>query len=68
MWKKGPLPPDTYQWGGVVPIDYEETGFFFADFQGDKVVIHGAAGENAFRVLKPYEVKWYNNCLDTPPT
>jgi hypothetical protein len=19
-WKKGPLPPDTYHWGGVVPI------------------------------------------------
>lgn len=62
-WKKGPMPSDTYGWGGVVPFD-ETTGggFYFADFQGDKVVTY--PGE---RVLKPHEVVWYDSDLTLPP-
>jgi len=60
-WKEGPLPPNTWGWGGVVPVG-TTNGFFFADFCGDhvKIVPDG-------RVLKPEEVAWYNNCLHLPP-
>jgi hypothetical protein len=62
MWQKGPLPPGTYHWGGVVPVGQESTGFYFADFCGDHVKI--CPGDS---VLKPDEVAWFNNCLDLPP-
>ena len=62
-WKKGPLPPSTYGWGGVVPTDHEGSGFHFADFKGDSVNC-----PLIDRDLKPDEVAWYNNCLDLPPT
>lgn len=62
MWKKGPLPPNTYGWGGVVPVDVDTgTGFFFADFQGDKVV---ASNGQTYRA---HEVVWYDNSLELPP-
>lgn len=69
MWRKGPLPPGTYMWGGAVPVD-EETGygFYFADFAGDHVVLVGTGKDGApDRVLKAHEVAWYNNALDLPP-
>jgi hypothetical protein len=64
-WQKGPLPADTYMWGGVVPTD-ESTGdgFYFADFRGDTVVLYGVEPE---RVLQAHEVKYFNNCLGLPP-
>jgi hypothetical protein len=61
-WKKGPLPPETYGWGGVVPADHKGAGFFFADFRGDSVSI-----SHAGRLLRPNEVAWYDNCLTLPP-
>lgn len=61
-WQKGPLPPNTYQWGGVVPTDHEGSGFYFADFQGDCVKIF--PGD---RVLRPHEVAWYDNSITLPP-
>jgi hypothetical protein len=62
-WKKGPMPPDTYNWGGVVPVGEDTgTGFYFADFCGDhvKIVPDG-------RVLKAHEVACYDNGLELPP-
>lgn len=64
-WKRGPLPPDTWHWGGVVPVGHEGGGFYFADFQGDHVVIMDGSAEP--RRLKADEVAWYDNCLDLPP-
>ena len=61
-WNKGPLPPDTWDWGGVVPTDQFAGGFYFADFCGDYVVIIPGG-----RVLKPDEVAYYNNSLELPP-
>lgn len=61
MWKKGPLPADTYGWGGVVPLGLG-TGFMFADFQGDHVVV--IPGEN---VLQAHEIAMYDNSLELPP-
>ncbi len=60
-WRKGPLPPDTYFWGGAVPFDHEGDGFYFADFGGDHVTL------DTGRVLKAHEVAWYNNDLGLPP-
>jgi hypothetical protein len=65
-WKRGPLPPGTYNWGGVVPAG-EDTGygFYFADFRGDHVVM--LPGDPQERTLKPHEVAWYDNGLELPP-
>jgi hypothetical protein len=65
-WKKGPLPQDTWDWGGVVPVG-ETSGFYFADFCGNHVKIVGLPGaDGAQRILQPDEVALYNNCLKVP--
>lgn len=62
-WKTGPLPADTYGWGGVVPVDMVESGgFLFANFCGDTV--EASLGS---RILKPFEVAYYDNSLTLPP-
>lgn len=61
-WKKGPMPADTWNWGGVVPVDHQGTGFYFADFKGDHVLLCPGS-----RTLQPEEVAWYNNALTLPP-
>lgn len=64
-WKRGPLPPDTWGWGGVVPTDDAELrqsgGFYFADFRGDKVIAK-PDDDSAF-TLKGADVAWYNNAI-----
>lgn len=70
-WKQGPLPPGTWNWGGVVPRGEEPSGFYFADFCGDHVVVQDGGGPGTpipHRVLKPEDVAWYNNSLDLPPS
>jgi len=65
-WQKGPLPPDTYGWGGVTKAsEPKSVGFYFADFCGDKVKC--VAGEGNCFELQPHEVGMYNNCLCLPP-
>jgi hypothetical protein len=68
-WHKGPLPPNTYNWGGVVAVgDEGKMGFMFADFGGDKVTLVGTgSGRRSDTVLRPDEVAWYNNSLTLPP-
>ena len=66
-WQKGPLPPGTYYWGGVVPFDHKGTGFYFAEFFGDHVVMNPFDAKDGRR-LEPHEVLWWNNALDLPPT
>lgn len=67
-WKRGPLPPDTYHWGGVVPVSEKLcSGFYFADFCGDHVrVVDGSKYEDQC-ILKADEVAWYDNSLELPP-
>lgn len=66
-WKRGPLPADTYMWGGVVPhinadgTPFKGDGFYFADFCGDHVIICPDG-----RKLLAHEVAMYNNCLELP--
>ncbi len=62
MWKKGPMPPDTYGWGGVVEVGEDGNYFHFADFCGDTVKTCPDEKE-----LKPHEVAWYDNSLTLPP-
>ncbi len=72
-WKQGPLPPETWQWGGVVPVGTKNWGFYFADFHGDHVKIEvlkpvpGGTYMLEERILKPDEVAWYNNDIEMPP-
>ncbi len=65
-WKEGPLPPNTYNWGGVTEKgEHPHDGFNFADFCGDHVKISGVEG-SFNTVIKADEVGWYNNCLELP--
>jgi hypothetical protein len=64
-WREGPLPKDTYNWGGVVIAGSEGPGFYFADFRGDHVIALGA-DNGKDRVLQPHEVKYYNNTITLP--
>ncbi len=61
-WQKGPIPPQTFGWGGVVLPGEEGRGFHFADFCGDHVQI---IPDN--KDLKPDEVVMWNNGLEMPP-
>lgn len=65
-WKKGPLPENTYGWGGVVPVGMGQAagGFYFADFCGDHVRVVDDSGSK----LKPHEVEWYDNSITVAPT
>lgn len=61
-WKQGPMPPETWHWGGVVPVESKGMGFYFADFCGDHVKLVPSG-----RILKSHEVAWYDNSLELPP-
>jgi hypothetical protein len=64
-WKQGPLPPDTYYWGGVVRSgDDPKMGFYFAGFNGDHAVITKPDGTT--EKLTPHQVGWFNDCLRPP--
>lgn len=63
-WKEGPLPPNTWNWGGVTEKgDHPHNGFLFADFHGDHVQV--AYPDNG-KHLTPDQVGWYNNCIELP--
>ena len=67
-WKQGPLPADTYNWGGVVPAsDPKRCGFYWADFCGDHVKMFDKPNFREFTVLTAEDVAWFNNSLDLPP-
>ena len=67
MWKPGPLPKDSYFWGGVVPVGSNpKDGFYFADFLGDHVELVGGIVDG--KRLEPNEVAWYENSIRLPPT
>lgn len=63
-WKKGPPPPGTYNWGGVVLVGKEPSGFYFAEFRGDHVVIDPHSDKEAR--LSPEQVAYYSDCLRLP--
>lgn len=62
-WKRGPLPPNTWNWGGVVLRGMNPAqGFLMADFAGDHVKLYPSG-----KVVKAEDVDWYNNSLTLPP-
>jgi hypothetical protein len=66
-WKRGPLPPGTYNWGGIINAESAGSGgFFFADFRGDHAVVIGRTGRLDERV-EAGEILWYDNGLELPP-
>jgi hypothetical protein len=60
MWKRGPMPPDTWWWGAVVIKD--ETTFHFADFHGDHVIL-----QPSNRRIEAKDILLYNNSIHLPP-
>ena len=63
LWRRGPMPHDTWFWGGVVVrSNLVPDGFHFADFQGDHVILI-PGGER----IKAEDILWYNNLLHLPP-
>lgn len=64
-WQRGPLPPNTWNWGGVVTVgDKGLGGFYYAEFFGDHAVIEGPNGDE---VVKAEDVAWYNNAIGESP-
>lgn len=63
LWQNGPLPPNTYHWGGV-QLKGEEgrMSFHFADFRGDHVIL---PMEQSRRVEKD-EIILFNNSIHCP--
>lgn len=63
MWQEGPLPPGTWNWGGVVVKSQgkDPSGFYFADFCGDHVTLV-PGGER----VEAADVVLFNNCLHLP--
>jgi hypothetical protein len=64
-WKPGPLPPNTYHWGGV-QLKGEEGRYswHFADFRGDHVILPAEGGK---RVEKD-DIILFNNAIHCPNT
>lgn len=61
MWRHGPMPPDTWNWGGVILSGQDPRGFHFADFCGDYVRLVPDG-----RIVKPEEIGYYNNSIHLP--
>lgn len=61
-WRQGPLPPHTWNWGGVVLQGQAHRSFYFADFWGDHVIIYPSG-----KRVEADEVVMYNNSLVQPP-
>lgn len=67
-WQKGPMPPGTYNWGGVVTKELAgKSGFYFADFRGDHVVLCPDTNGTPKRV-EAADILWFDNSLTLPPT
>lgn len=63
-WKAGPMPEDTYLWGGVVVKgEADKGGFYFADFRGDHVIL---PTDNNRRV-EGKDILLYANDITLPP-
>ncbi len=62
-WKNGPLPADTWGWGGVVKNgESPAMGFYFASFEGDHAVIFPDKEK-----VPADKVAKYDNSLELPP-
>jgi len=62
-WKKGPLPANTWQWGGVMLQGEGTNSLWFADFCGDHVKLFGRKDKPR---AEAREIAYYNNSLVSP--
>ncbi len=60
-WQKGPLPANTWYWGGVMLVGESTYGFQFASFCGDHIKLYPDD-----MVVKAEDVAWYDNSLKLP--
>lgn len=61
-WKQGPLPLNTYNWGGIVKVgENPARGFYFADFCGSHAKL--VSGE----IVPASAILMYDNSLELPP-
>ena len=60
-WKKGPLPANTWGWGGVTILGEDGAGFYFADFTGVGAKLPDG------RIITADKVALYDNSLELPP-
>lgn len=65
QWKKGPMPKNTWMWGAITTTP-ESSGFYFADFKGDHVIIYGGSKDGKKVLAK--DITYYNNSLTLPPS
>lgn len=67
-WKSGPLPPGTYNWGGVVRRGEDpKMGFHFADFRGDHVLLPMRTDDGGKpQRVEAKDVAMYCNSLTLP--
>lgn len=67
-WHKGPLPADTWNWGGVVPVGSNPRhGFYFADFRGDHALISKSVdGVSVWERIEAADIAFFNNSLPMP--
>lgn len=61
-WKKGPMPPETWNWGGIVMKHQEHHGFYFADFHGDHAILYHSGQK-----VEAADIAQYDNSLELPP-
>ncbi len=65
-WHIGPMPAKTYWFGGVVlKGDRPESGFYFADFHGDYVLISDGGTRRSNKVF-PDQIAYWNNSIRVP--
>lgn len=67
-WHKGPLPADTWGYGGVVLAEMPEQTFLFADFRGDHALLVNTESGKDGKRLDPAEILAYNNAIQLPPS
>ena len=60
-WLPGPLPKDTYGWGGVTTAQTGKWSFMFADFCGNHVKVFPSG-----KVIAAGDVLLYDNSLTLP--
>lgn len=64
-WHQGPLPANTYQFGGIVLKGLDPNrGFHFADFRGDHVMVVTSSGD--LKRHEANEIGYWNNSITIP--
>lgn len=67
-WRKGPLPKNTYGWGGIVTKDCPDGFFLYADFCGDYAMTFTTEkGHLTTQRVEAADILLWDNALTEPP-